>query len=74
LPRAEIALALLTFNLGVELGQIVFVFMALAAVWALGRIRKDWPTWAAQVPAYGIGTMAAFWLVERTIGIWKLGQ
>jgi hydrogenase/urease accessory protein HupE len=74
LPRAEIPLALLTFNVGVELGQIAFVFMALAAVWLLGRIRMEWPTWAAQVPAYGIGSLAAFWLVERLVGIWKLGS
>ena len=74
LPRADIPLALLTFNLGVELGQIVFVFMALAVIWLLGRIRKEWPTWAAQVPAYGIGTIAAFWLVERLVGFWQLGQ
>ncbi len=74
LPRAEILLALLTFNLGVELGQIMFVFMALAAVWLLGRIHKDWPTWAAQAPAYGIGTLAAFWLVERLYGFWPLGS
>ena len=73
LPRAEIPLALLTFNVGVELGQILFVFMALAAVWLLGRIRKDWPGWAAQLPAYGIGTIAAFWLVERLVGFWPPG-
>lgn len=72
LPRAEIPLALLTFNLGVELGQIVFVFVALGAVWLLGQIRNDWPTWARQMPAYGIGSVAAFWLVERVVGIWKL--
>jgi hydrogenase/urease accessory protein HupE len=72
LPRAEIPLALLTFNLGVELGQLVFVFMALAAVWLLQRIRKDWPAWAVQVPAYGIGSLAAFWLVERVVGFWPL--
>jgi hydrogenase/urease accessory protein HupE len=72
LPRAEIPLALLTFNLGVELGQIIFVFVALGAVWLLGRIRHDWPGWAKQVPAYGIGSLAAFWLVERVAGIWKL--
>ena len=74
LPRAEIPLALLTFNVGVELGQIIFVFAALAAVWLLGRIRKDWPTWAAQAPAYGIGTLAAFWLVERLVGFWPPGS
>jgi hypothetical protein len=47
--------------------------MALAAVWLLGRIRTDWPRWVHQVPAYGIGTIAAFWLVERSVGIWTLG-
>jgi len=72
LPRAEIPLALLTFNVGVELGQVMFVFVALAAVWLLVRIRKDWPRWAPQVPAYCIGTFAAFWLVERVAGIWDL--
>jgi hydrogenase/urease accessory protein HupE len=74
LPRAEIPLALLTFNVGVELGQIVFVSVALAAVWLLARVRKDWPSWAAPVPAYGIGALAAFWLVERLVGIWRLGS
>jgi hypothetical protein len=47
--------------------------MALAVVWLLGRIRKDWPTWAAQAPAYGIGTLAAFWFIERVYGFWPLG-
>ena len=74
LPRAEIPLALLTFNLGVELGQILFVLAALAAVWLLGRIRRESPSWAAQVPAYGIGTVAAFWLVERLYGFWPPGS
>jgi hydrogenase/urease accessory protein HupE len=73
LPRTEIPLALLAFNLGVELGQLLFLSMALAAVWLLGRIRTDWPRWVPQVPAYGIGTIAAFWLVERSVGIWTLG-
>lgn len=71
-PAMEMALR--TFNLGVELGQIMFVFMALTAVRLLMRIRKEWPTWSAQVPAYGIGTLAAFSLIERVVGIWKLGS
>ena len=31
------------------------------------------PGWAAQLPAYGIDTLAALWLVERVVGFWPQG-
>lgn len=68
LPQHEIPLALLMFNIGVELGQLLFVAAILAFVFALKKLRSDWPAWARQAPAYGIGTMAAFWFVERVSG------
>lgn len=65
LPQGEIPLALLTFNLGVEVGQLLFVAATLLLVAVLARVRAEWPMWCRQLPAYGIGTVAAFWFVER---------
>jgi len=70
LPQHEIPLALLMFNIGVELGQILFVVVILVFVFVLQRLRNGWPLWSRQVPAYGIGTMAAFWFVERVSGFY----
>ena len=66
LPEHAIPLALLFFNLGVEAGQLMFIAVVLVA-WALVR-RLPMPSWAWRVPVYGIGTMAAFWTIERIAG------
>jgi hypothetical protein len=68
LPQNEVPLALLMFNVGVELGQLLFIAAILAIVMLLNRLRREWPTWFRQVPAYGIGGVAAFWLIERVVG------
>jgi hydrogenase/urease accessory protein HupE len=68
LPHNEIPLALLMFNVGVELGQLMFVVVALALIGLLHRIRNQWPNWVRQLPAYGIGGLAAFWLIQRASG------
>ena len=68
LPQHEIPLALLMFNVGVELGQVAFVAVVLAFVFALRKVRIQWPAEARQLPAYGIGAMAAFWFIERVRG------
>ena len=68
LPQNEIPLALLMFNVGVELGQLMFVMLMLAIIVALGRLRVQWPAWSRQLPAYGIGSMAALWLIQRVSG------
>jgi hydrogenase/urease accessory protein HupE len=65
LPQNEVPLALLMFNVGVELGQLLFIAVILTIVLLLNRLRREWPTWFRQVPAYGIGGIAAFWLIER---------
>jgi hydrogenase/urease accessory protein HupE len=66
LPEHAIPLALLFFNVGVELGQLVFI-AAVFAAWA-GLRRIQWPAWAWRMPVYGIGGMAAFWTIERIAG------
>jgi hydrogenase/urease accessory protein HupE len=70
LAPAEIPVALLFFNVGVEVGQLMFVGACLALAWALRQLRVSWPRWAAPLPAYAIGTVAAFWFIERTSGFW----
>lgn len=67
LPAAEIPLALFSFNVGIELGQLAFVAAVLLVAALLARLPWTWPRWSAALPAYAIGTMAAFWFVERTL-------
>ncbi|MEJ8567127.1 HupE/UreJ family protein [Elongatibacter sediminis] len=66
LPDHAIPLALLFFNLGVELGQLIFIAGVLV-LWA-GLKRIPWPHWAWRVPVYAIGSLAAFWTIERLAG------
>ncbi|GAA4826947.1 HupE/UreJ family protein [Algivirga pacifica] len=68
-PQSAIPLALAFFNIGVELGQIAFVIVVLAGIKLL-LLYKHWPVYLQKVPAYGIGIMASFWLVERVINFW----
>jgi len=66
LPAHAIPTALLFFNLGVEVGQLMFVGALLVAWISLRRV--VWPGWAWRVPVYGIGVTAAFWTIERIAG------
>ena len=69
LPQASIPTALLFFNVGVEIGQLMFVAAVLAAIavgWrAAQRLRVSPPVWLGRVAPYAIGAVASFWLVER---------
>lgn len=65
LPQNNIPVALLFFNVGVEIGQLIFVGVVLA-VWAmLRRMPFAWPRWTALVAPYAIGSLAMFWVMER---------
>ncbi len=70
LPHTAIPLALFTFNVGVEAGQLIFIAGAQGVIWILRRIPTTWPAWALRVPAYAIGSLAAFWMIERVAGFW----
>jgi len=69
LPQNEIPLALAFFNIGVEIGQIAFVLVVLAVLKLLA-IKKEWPVITKKIPAYAIGSLAAFWMIERVIAFW----
>ena len=70
LPQTAIPLALLTFNLGVEAGQLLFIGVMLAVYAAVRKIRLPLPDRAWDVPPYAIGAVAAFWMIERVAGFW----
>ncbi len=70
LPQTEIPLALAFFNIGVELGQLAFVLVVLLFIRLLS-MRKDWPRLVQKIPAYAIGSIASFWLIERLVGFWN---
>jgi hydrogenase/urease accessory protein HupE len=70
LPQSDIPLALLFFNVGVEIGQLLFVAAVLAVTWMIDKTKVKWPAWVEQMPAYGIGSLAAFWLIQRTVSFW----
>jgi HupE / UreJ protein len=73
LPQGTLLLALLSFNLGVELGQLALVVLFFGVCFALRRLEIPWPRWAAPLPAYGIAAIAALWLVERAFGVASAG-
>lgn len=66
-PTAEIPLALLMFNIGVELGQIIFVVLILLIQRSLKVLEFHWPRWVEFVPGYTIGSLGAYWTIQRTL-------
>lgn len=71
LPRDDVITALLAFNIGIELAQVTVllaVMLGAAVLKGLGHrtSRLAVPrTWSTVMPAYGIGTLSAFWCFER---------
>jgi len=70
LPQKAIPVALLMFNVGVELGQLVFVAAVLLAIALFKRAKLHFPQRLAYAPAYSIGTVAMFWVFERVTSFW----
>lgn len=67
LPEQSIPLALLFFNVGVELGQLLFVAAVVGAGWVLRKLFTDRAMNGGEIAAsYLIGGTAAFWVIERT--------
>jgi hypothetical protein len=69
LPHAEIPLALLLFNCGVEVGQLAFVLLIIGLEWAFRALEIKWPRPLAELPTYTIGVLGAFWTFQR-VAIW----
>jgi hypothetical protein len=77
LPQNAIPLALLFFNVGVELGQLLFISVVMAVITLVVRAARKFSrwniapqsafTWCENISAYAIGSVAAFWLIQRTM-------
>ena len=65
LPQQEIPIALLMFNVGVETGQILFVCAMLLAIAAFKKVPLSWPRGSWRLLPYAIGSIAAFWIMQR---------
>ncbi len=65
LPKAELPIALLSFNVGVEIGQLSFVALILLLERAFRILEVRWPRWAEALPGYTVGSLGAFWTVQR---------
>ncbi|MBN8509796.1 MAG: HupE/UreJ family protein [Burkholderiales bacterium] len=67
LPPASVPLGLLFFNVGVEIGQLLFVAAVLGLAWLLRRVAGERVGRRTTVvtAAYLIGTLASYWVVER---------
>lgn len=73
LPDHAIPLALLLFNVGVEVGQLLFVATALLLLAVARRPLRSTPRWAAWIPPYAIGSVAMFWVLQRVASFGQLG-
>jgi hydrogenase/urease accessory protein HupE len=69
LPPGEIPLALVSFNVGIEIGQLAFVAVVLALRAGVRRVPGGVPLWVKQASVYAMGSLAAAWWIERTVGI-----
>jgi hypothetical protein len=65
LTHREIPPALLLFNVGVEIGQLMFVAIILAMEKSYRVLEVHWSNWAQWIPAYTIGGLGAFWTIQR---------
>jgi hypothetical protein len=66
-PAHEVPLALLMFNVGVETGQIAFVAAVVALLAVLRQLPFSLPQGAWRLAPYSIGSLAAFWTLQRLV-------
>lgn len=67
LAPAEIPVALFVFNIGVEIGQLFFVALILALERAFATLDIRWPLMIRRFPGYAVGSLGAFWTIQRTL-------
>ncbi len=81
LPQTELPTALLFFNVGVEIGQVLFVIALVSAFLILRPVGvrllesatdSEVPHWSllTKPASYLIGAVASFWMIERVSGFW----
>jgi len=71
LAHTDIPFALLMFNLGIEFGQLCFVFIILVLLHSFKRLEIVWPRWVAALPCYTVGSLGVFWTIQYTVLMFK---
>ena len=69
LPEQARAMALLLFNVGVEIGQLMIVGLLLALLYGLRIRRAPLPALVVQAPIVVMGAVSAYWLLERVLSM-----
>jgi hydrogenase/urease accessory protein HupE len=67
LPVAHIPTALFFFSIGVETGHFLFIGVVLSLIAFARRVKLPVPHWAQLLPPYAIGSLAMFWVIQRTL-------
>ena len=67
LPQKAIPIALFTFNVGVEIGQLLFVGLIVALEHAFRTLEISWPRVVEALPGYAVGSLGAYWTIQRTL-------
>jgi len=67
LPAQSIPIALLLFNVGVEVGQLIFITGVFVVFYVTRPFKDRLPSWSWRVAPYMIGSLAAFWTIERIL-------
>jgi len=68
LPQTEIVPSLIFFNVGVEIGQLLFISLVLAIIWLGRKLFKSYTYQIKMAVAYGIGVVATVWFLESVVG------
>ena len=71
MPSTEIPVALLFFNVGVEVGQLFFVLLILGLERSFRTLEIRWPQWAQALPGYTVGSLGAFWTIQRAVMMFR---
>jgi hypothetical protein len=66
-PQHEVPLALFMFNVGVETGQLIFIAAVMSAMALFRRLPLHAPRGVWRVAPYAIGSLAAFWTIQRVL-------
>jgi hypothetical protein len=65
LPQANLPLALLFFNVGIEFGQLAFIAVLLGLGALFRRLLPHPPAAVTQLPVLVLGVLSAMWCIER---------
>ena len=67
LPADSALWALAFFNMGIELGQLAIIALVLTVIYLLRRLPWELPRWTGTVPLFVAGSIAGYWLIQRTV-------